>query len=567
MQGYGPSNRLAQRLLAILLGCLLSSTPVILSQQRLTGSALALPAAQSSPAPTLQASTPVQVSPSIQPYINRVRQQITQFSLTNGLTFIVLERHEAPVVSFVTYANVGAANEPLGQTGIAHFLEHLAFKGTQRIGSRNYAAEAPILEQLDQVFTNLQTARRDAARPNDRETSSTAAAKVKALTTQFEALKTRAAKLVNQNELGQVIEQSGGVGLNAATSIDSTVYFYSLPANKLELWMSLESERFLQPVFREFYEEKEVILEERRMSLENEPVSELFTAIQAAAFAGQPYEHPVIGYREDIQNLSRRDVANFFATYYGPQNLTIAIVGDVDPAQVKSMAEAYFGGFKAQDAVAIAPKPDRRTQPPKAVAPIVLERDHQPVYIEAYRIPDIRSPDYLISDILSSLLSDGRTSRLYRRLVEGDRTALTAAGFTGYPGDKQTNLMMLYALPVGQDLDVLATAIGAELDRLKTDPVSDAELKRIKTQARASLLRSLSSNEGMAQALAEYAVKTGRWQTLFEELDAIDRITPADLQRVAKQIFRADNRIVGRLVQPKTAPTADPKAAPIAAPK
>ncbi len=538
MKGYGsiPHNRLTQRLLAILLGCILSTLPI--------GSAQSLPTPAKPTAP----------STSIQPYIDRVRQRVTQFSLPNGITFIVLERHEAPVVSFVTYANVGAADEAPGQTGIAHFLEHLAFKGTQRIGTRNYAAEAPVLDELDQIFAKLQAARRAQQVPNpSRDDANSLRAQIKTLTAQFEALKTRAGKLVNQNELGQVIEQSGGVGLNAATSMDSTVYFYSLPANKLELWMSLESARFLQPVFREFYEEKEIILEERRMSLENEPVSELFTAVQAAAFAGQAYEHPTIGYREDIRNLSRRDVADFFAKYYGPQNLTMAIVGDVDPAQVKRMAEAYFGGFKASRQPVATPIAAQPVQV-KPVAPIVLERDNQPVYIEAYRIPDIRSPDYLISQILSSILSDGRTSRLYRRMVEGDRTATTAAGFTGYPGDKQANLMMLYALPIAQDLDALARSIASELDRLKTDPVPAAELDRIKTQARASVLRALSSNEGMAQALAEYAVKTGRWQSLFEELDAIDRITPTDLQRVAKQIFRPENRIIGRLVQPKTSP-------------
>ena len=197
-------------------------------------------------------------STSIQPYLDRVVQNVSEFRLDNGLKFIVLERHQAPVVSFVTYANVGGADEPDGKTGVAHFLEHLAFKGTTRIGTSDYKAEQPLLDRLDQLATQLQ------ATPDK-----SAASKLQA---EFDQVEAKATQLAKQNEFGRIVEQAGGVGLNANTSADATRYLYSFPANKLELWMSLESDRFLDPVFREFYKEKAVILEERRLRTDNSPI-------------------------------------------------------------------------------------------------------------------------------------------------------------------------------------------------------------------------------------------------------------------------------------------------------
>ena len=206
-------------------------------------------------------AAPQEDSQSIEPYLNRVKEQITEFTLDNGLKFIVLENHDSPTVSFVTYANVGGVDEPDGQTGVAHFLEHLAFKGTREIGTTNYRAEVKVLDKLDRLFAELQQAR-----------ASGDEAKVAKLSDEFEAAQSAASKYVKQNEYGKIVDTAGGVGLNAATSADYTSYFYSFPSNKLELWMSLESERFLEPVFREFYKEKQVVLEERRLRTDNSPL-------------------------------------------------------------------------------------------------------------------------------------------------------------------------------------------------------------------------------------------------------------------------------------------------------
>jgi len=479
--------------------------------------------------------TPTATSESIQPYLDRVIERVSEFRLDNGIKFIVLERHQAPVVSFLTYADVGGADEPDGKTGVAHFLEHLAFKGTTRIGTKDYKAEKPLLDRLDQLFEQIQ-----AAKAAGKE------AEVTKLQAEFTKIESEATGLAKQNELGQIVEQAGGVGLNAATSTDATVYFYSFPSNKLELWMSLESERFLEPVFREFYKEKDVILEERRLRTDNSPIGQMIEAFLDAAFKVHPYRRPVIGYDKDIRNLTHKDVQQFFETHYVPSNLTMGVVGDVDPEQVKRLAQVYFGRYKTGNkptGVSVVEPQQQQTRE------VMLQLPSQPWYLEGYHRPGIKHPDNVVYEIIGRLLSDGRTSRLYKSLVEEKQLAISAQGFSGFPGDKYPNLMLLYALTApNHTVDEVAVALRGEIERLKTEPVSPQELDRVKTQARADVLRSLDSNTGMARSLVEYDVKTGDWRNLFKDLEAIAAVTPADIQRVARVTFQPENRTIGRLL-------------------
>ncbi|NEO00363.1 MAG: insulinase family protein, partial [Moorea sp. SIO3I7] len=474
-------------------------------------------------------------STSIQPYLDRVIERVTEFTLDNGMKFIVLENHEAPVVSLLTYADVGGVDEPDGKTGVAHFLEHLAFKGTTRIGTTNYEAEKILLDKLDELKKQIKEYQ---ATGNEAE--------VAKLKEEFAEVEAEAAKYVQQNELGQIIEQSGGVGLNAATSTDYTVYFYSLPSNKLELWMSLESERFLEPVFREFYKEQEVILEERRLRTDNSPIGQMIEAFLDTAYTKHPYRRPVIGYNKDIRNLTRQDVQEFFDTYYSPNNLTVAIAGDVDPKQVKRLAKVYFGRYNHQKEI---PKVTTVEPPQSETKEVTLKLPSQPWYLEGYHRPGITHPDHVVYEIMGNLLSDGRTSRLYKSLVEGKQVALSAAGFSGFPGDKYPNLMLFYALTApGHTVEEVASALAEDIEKLKTELVSPQELERVKTQARASLLRSLDSNMGMARNLATYEVKTGDWRNLFKEIEDIEAVSAADIQRVAQATFRPENRTIGRIL-------------------
>ncbi|MGB6166906.1 MAG: pitrilysin family protein [Geitlerinemataceae cyanobacterium] len=473
----------------------------------------------------------------LQSYLDRAIAEVTEFTLDNGLKFIVLERHEAPVVSFITYADVGGVNEPVGQTGVAHYLEHLAFKGTQRIGTTNYEAEKPLLEQLDKLFSSIQKA----TEKGDEE-------KVQDLQAEFDRIQAEADTYAIQNQFGQIVEQSGGVGLNANTSTDATRYFYSFPANKLELWMSLESERFLEPVFREFFKEKQVILEERRLRTENSPIGKMLEVFLAAAFDVHPYKNPVIGSTEDIRNLTRQNVEDFFNTYYVPNNLTIAVVGDVDPGEVRRLAQVYFGRFPAgAEPPAVVEVEPPQTEPRE----VTVRFPSEPWYLEGYHVPAFNSPDRPIYDTIASILSDGRTARLYQSLVEGQQLALTAQGFNGFPGDKYPNLMLFYALTApGHSIDEVATALHAEIEKLTAEPVTQNELERVKKNALSGLLRSLDSNSGMASLLVEYQVKTGDWRNLFAQLQAIERVTAEDILRVSRETFTPENRTIGKLLPP-----------------
>ena len=472
---------------------------------------------------------------SIKPYLDRVEKQVKEFKLKNGLKFIVLERHQAPIVSFLTYADVGGANEPMGKTGVAHYLEHLAFKGTPRIGTTNYAAEKPLLERLDELFAQINAATKDGQE-----------AKVAELRDEFNRVKSEASSYVIQNEFGQIVERAGGVGINATTSTDATRYFFSFPSNKLELWMSLESERFLEPVFREFFEEKEVILEERRTRSDNSPLGKMIEAFQDTAFQVHPYRYPVIGYERDIRNLTRQDIRDFFEKYYVPRNLTIAIVGDVKLSEVERLAEIYFGRYETkqipQDKLPVEPQQTETRE-------ITLELPSQPWYLEGYHRPAINHQDSAVYDLIGAILSDGRTSRLYKSLVEKERVALAAAGFSGFPGDKYPNLMLFYALTApGRTVDEVQAALQMEIKRLRTERVSAEELDRVKTQAKAGLLRVLTSNSGMASLLTEYDVKTGDWRNIFKRIEAIEAVNAEDIQRVSLETFTPENRTIGRLL-------------------
>lgn len=474
-------------------------------------------------------------SGSIQPYLEAVKAKVTEFTLDNKIKFLVLENHQAPTISFTTYVDVGGANEPNGKTGVAHFLEHLAFKGTDEIGTTNYQEEKVILDELDQVFEQIKQAK-----------STGDEAQLAELETRFQELRQKAKKFVKTNEFGQIVEIEGGVGLNATTSADATIYYYNFPANKLELWMYLESERFLHPAFRAFYSEKQVILEERKMRTDNSPIGKMVESFLDMAFTQHPYKRPVIGYETDLVNLTREDVSDFFDTYYGGSNLTIAIVGDVNPPQVKKMAEEYFGRFP----VTAKPAQLGITEPPqRETKEVVVEYPSQPWYFEGYHIPDFNHPDYVIYSMIGSILSNGRTSRLYESLVEEQKIALAAAGITGFPGDKYPNLMLFYGMSApDHTLAELETALHQEIERLKTEPVSADELERVKTQSRASLLRAVDSNAGMAKLLTEYQAKTGDWRNLFNRLDAIASVTAEDIQRVSQKTFIPENKTVGKLI-------------------
>ena len=465
----------------------------------------------------------------------KFEKRMTEFTLDNGMKFLVIERHEAPVVSFHTYADVGAVDEVKGITGMAHLFEHMAFKGTMTVGTTDSKLEAKALAQADQAFEAMKLERRKGDRADE--------VKLEELQKQLAEAQEEAQKYMVHDEFEEAFVREGGAGFNAYTSQDATQYIVSLPSNKIELWMSMESDRFGNPVLREFYKEKNVVMEERRMSTENQPVGRLLEEFLAIAYKAHPYGEPIVGHMSDLETLTRTEAEMFFKKFYLPSNLTVAIVGDVDPKQIKELAETYFSRIPS------SPKPDpvETVEPPQLGQRRVIVQDPaQPFVLIGYHKPNINHSDNAVFDAITEIAGIGRTSRLYKSLVKEKKVAVAASGFTGMPGNKYPALFMFYAVPARDHTNQeCEEAIYAEIDKLKTEPVLPEELAKAKTRSRASLIRQLDSNSGLASQLTFYDVITGDWRNLFKQLDDIDKVTADDIQRVAKQYFTTKNQTVG----------------------
>ena len=470
-------------------------------------------------------------------------KRITVKKLPNGLTVLICERPEAPVFSFYTHVDTGSVQDPLNKTGLAHMFEHMAFKGTDTIGTTNYAAEKVALAKVEEAYAAYI---RERDKPTGRDE-----AKLKALEKSWKDAVQAADQYAKLNEFSEIIERNGGEDLNASTDWDETNYFYSLPSNRLELWAYLESERFLHPVMRQFYDERNVVIEERRMRVDSNPVGRLFEQFITASFQANEYHRPTIGWVSDLNSFSATDAINFFNKYYVPSNMVVTVVGDVKAAQIMPIIEKYFGRIPAR------PQPDERTttEPPQgAERRVVLRELAQPLYLEGYHRPDYHSPDDVVYDAIVDLMSSGRTSRLYRSLVRDKKIASYSAGFGDMPGDKYPHLVGFYGVPLpGHKPEEMEEAIRVEVDRLKNEDITDDELKMIKTRFKANLIRSLGSNEGLANNLGMFQARFDDWRELFRQVDRIDKITKADIRRVANRTFNANNRTVG-IIETATRP-------------
>jgi predicted Zn-dependent peptidase len=462
-------------------------------------------------------------------------KRITVKKLDNGLTVLICERPEAPVFSFFTLVDAGSAQDPQGQTGLAHMFEHMAFKGTDKIGTKNYAAEKVALEKVEQTYAayNYEVHKRvgrDEAR-------------VAELQKQWQAAVKDADQYVIPNQFGEIVERNGGEGLNAGTNDDDTSYHYAFPVNRVELWAYLESERFIHPVMREFYEERNVVVEERRMRTDSQPIGRLVEQFIGAAFNAHPYHRPTVGYISDLNSFSATDAQKFFDEYYVPSNMVVSVAGDVKAAEVMPLIDKYFGRIPSHE----KPAEWTTTEPPQnSERTVVLHEMSQPVYIEGYHRPDYLDKDDAVYDAIADLMSEGRTSRLYRVLVRDKKIASVAAGFTGFPGTKYPHLFAFFAFPLpGHTTKEIQDSIHNEIERLKTQDISDEELKMIKTRAKANLIRGLADNDGLAEQLAYAQSRYGDWREVFRQVDRIDKVTKADIRRVAVKTFVPSNRTVG----------------------
>ena len=472
---------------------------------------------------------------------SEIEKQVVEYKLDNGLTIIMLPRHDAPVISFVTHVNAGCTDDPMGSMGMAHMFEHMAFKGTEEIGTTDIKKEKKWMAEEDRIFALIMEERTKGPLADS--------ARLAALGEELATATDSAEQYVVTNEFSQIVSREGGVGLNAGTSMDYTQYYLNYPSNKLELWMAMESDRFAHPVLRELFNEKNVVAEERRSRITSSPSGKLFWGEYIGlAFNAHPYGKCLIGEMSEIQNYNRPTMMKQFETYYVPRNIAVGIVGDVDPDEVIRLAEKYFGKIK-----------DRPEPPPLMIdeeypfgmRQATIRDNSQPMFITGYRIPSVRHPDFVALDALASYLGSGRTSALYKDLVKEKKSAVSVSAFTGFPGRKYPTLFSIFCIPSNDFSNTdNEEIILAEIEKVRNELIPEEELAKIKAQAKAAFINTLGSNSGMASQLVSYYFYKGDWRELFKEIDRVNALTAEDIKRVAEKYLDPDKRVVAYLEKP-----------------
>ena len=467
-------------------------------------------------------------------YAAPLAERVHEEHLDNGLTLLMLERHDAPTVSAYISFRVGGANEGARNRGIAHLLEHMLFKGTETLGTSDYVAEKPLLEKIETVGSRIDLLKNDLAADS---------AELEALRARLKELQQQHKAYVVKDEFSRIYAENGGVGYNAFTSKDQTTYLISLPSNKLELWAAIESDRLQNAVLREFYTEREVVREERRRSYESSSRGLLYEALIANAYTVHPYRNPVIGWDSDIANLSLAEARDFFSRYYRPVNMVITLVGDFDADKARALVEKYFAAIPSGTPVpqVVALEPAQRGE-----KRITVNFEAEPDLSIAFHKPAMPHQDDYSADLLTDILAGGATSRLYKRLVVEEQLA-SSVHIYGAPGSRYDNLLVIGATPRHpHTVAEVEAAIYAELDRLKSEPVSVSELKRARNRLVTDNLRQMRSNNGLARLLSSYAA-IGSWRYLTDYAEKIEAIDPPQLLAFANRYLSANNRTVAVL--------------------
>ncbi len=409
--------------------------------------------------------------------------RVTEKTLPNGLKVLLKEEHKAPVVTFQIWYKVGSRNEKLGTTGMSHLLEHMMFKGTKKYGPKTFS---------------------------------------------------------------QTVQRNGGND-NAFTGKNYTAYFETFAADRLEISLDLESDRMQNLIIdpKEFMSEREVVKEERRMRTDDDPVATMVEEMTAAAFIAHPYEWPVIGWMADINSITRDDLYHHYRMYYAPNNATIVVVGDFDTKTLLPKIEKYFGGIPRGPAVPTVGAVEPAQLGERRI--IVKKEAELPAVFAGYHAPTVKDTDTYALEVLQGILSSGKSSRLYRSLVYDKQIALYAGGdYDNVSTDP--DLFYLYAgVMPGKTTGEVEQALYAEIDRFKTEPVSDEELQKAKNQIESSFIMGQDSNFNQAMLLGRFET-VSNWKLLEHYVDNVRAVSKEDVMRVARKYFSEDNRTVGILI-------------------
>ncbi len=487
---------------------------------------------------------------------------VEEVVLDNGMTLLLLPRPGDPNVAAGWVAKVGSVYERPGITGVAHLFEHMMFKGTAAIGTRNIEQDLQIIAELDQVKAAIRV--EEAAlleaerlgRIEDANDPALRTARHQELMDRFEGLLAQQDELLVKEDFSRIYSGQGASGMNAGTSYDFTLYFVNVPANKLELWFWMESDRLLNPVFREFYAEREVVHEERRLRTDSTPTGRFQEQFDALFWQSSPYSWPVVGWPSDLEGITREEALTFFDLYYAPNNLAAALVGDFDSDEAKALAERYFGRLPRGERS--APQPRTREMPQMSEKRMHAYAETNPqVAVRYHSVPDghVDEPALVV---LGQLLND-RTGRLYKALVEDQGVATRASG--GQSGFKFEGMFELRGTAAeGHAPEEVEQALYAEIERLKTEPVDPRELRKVKNQNAASTFRELQGNFFLMYSLLMRDANRG-WETINSDPPLYEAVTAEDITRVANTYFEPENRAVAVYYRKASDEAPDPRLA------
>ena len=461
-----------------------------------------------------------------------LKGHVEEFTLGNGMRWLVVRRSEAPVFTGVVMVRVGGADEERGKTGVAHMFEHMAFKGSSRLGTKEWEKEKPILDEIERLgakLTSLEKSKGD----NKGE--------IAKLKEEMAALRQEAARFQVRNEVWEILMRNGAADLNAYTSKDITTYHASLPVSQLELWARVTAEMVFEPAFREFYPERAVVSEERRTAVENNPAGALVEKLLASAYSSGPYSWSTIGFEEDIEGLTIEDAREFHAKHYVPSNMIGVIVGDVSPSRVRRIVKRAFGSYPSVKAPA-GPKMENGT---RGNSYVKMRFNAEPSLAIAYHKPTLPDKREYVFDVISALLCDGRSSWLEKELIYEGKLAKSVYCSVGFPGSRFDNLFLIWVEPIkGRSLKRVIGVVEREMAKLKAGDVGEGDLKRVRKQVTSSIMFALDGNAKLAEALARFETIFGDWRLLADYPKNVEDVSAEDVMKVAQEYLNPDNRVI-----------------------
>jgi predicted Zn-dependent peptidase len=501
-----------------------------------------------------------------------------EYRLDNGMQVLMVERHESPTIMASIVARVGSSNETTGITGISHLFEHMMFKGTETIGTKDMDRDREIMAQLDSLrdlMRGEERLMRENYRRGQIEDMMAPEAKTpeyRRIEAVFDSLIVEQRQLIIKDQLDEIYSKNGGFFLNAMTSDDMTAYFIRLPKNRIELYMWMESDRFMNPVFREFYSERDVVREERRLGVESTPTGLIQEDFRAMFWKSSSYHWDVIGWASDLGSITRGQANDYYNTYYAPNNLTLILVGDLEPENLIKLVKQYFERI-----------PRGKVDPPDVFTLEEKQYGEKRLIAKAetnaqaeiwYHTAAWKHPDSYPLEVLAGVLN-GKTGRLYKKLVEehGIAKSSTSGGGRMFGGGglavsaTQDSKKYAGAFQVSADgisgvkAEQLERAMLEVIEEIKKNPVSEDELQKVKNQLRVQQIRfmDIMSGIGILFYLGHNAAM-GDWTEANNNGEMCDLVTAEDIQRVANKYFTPDQRNV-MIINSKSGPEGEDEGA------